>query len=98
MKKVNQDPFSNGTECDWWMVRNCYKCVKQGHLNADESKYILKCAIYRDIEVRMISDEPIAQRTINITRMSNCPYRREHWPKRKRKSKTAGLPSLFESN
>lgn len=100
MKKVNQDPFSNGTECDWWMERNCRKCIKSPRMIVSGLVAYTKCrcAIHRDIESRMWNDEPIAQRTIDITRMSNCPYRREHWPKRKRKSKTAGLPSLFESN
>ena len=93
MKKVNQDPFSNGTEYMYWVEWNCDRCVKQV-----DRCFNYRCSIQRDIDTRMMSNEPIAQRTINITRMSNCPYRREHWPKRKRKSKTAGLPSLFESN
>lgn len=96
MEKVNQDPFSNGEEHRWWSARNCDKCIKQSHYSERFEKFIVRCAVCRDIEIRMISDEPIAQRTIDICRKNDCPFRKEHWPKRKRKSKTANLPSLFE--
>lgn len=98
MKKVNQDPFSNGEEYRWWSARNCDKCIKSPKMVVSDLIVYTKCrcAIYHDIETRMVSDEPIAQRTIDICRENDCPFRKEHWPKRKRKSKTANLPSLFE--
>ena len=98
MKKVNQDPFSNGEEFRWWSARNCDKCIKSPKMVVSDLVAYTKCrcAIYHDIETRMVSDEPIAQRTIDICRKNDCPFRKEHWPKRKRKSKTANLPSLFE--
>ncbi len=98
MKKVNQDPFSNGEEFRWWSARNCDKCIKSPKMVVSDLIAYTKCrcAIYHDIETRMVSDEPIAQRTIDICRKNDCPFRKEHWPKRKRKSKTANLPSLFE--
>lgn len=92
MKKTNQDPFSNGEEFRWWFARNCERCIK----SPKELGVIARCAIYRDIEKRFWSDEPIAQRTIDITRKSDCPYKREHYPKRKRKSKTANLTTLLK--
>lgn len=98
MKKVNQDPFSNGEDFRWWSARNCDKCIKSPKMVVSDLVAYTKCrcAIYHDIETRMVSDEPIAQRTIDICRKNDCPFRKEHWPKRKRKSKTANLPSLFE--
>ena len=95
MGKVDQDPFSSGQECRYWKARNCDKCIKRGHLTADNSKYILRCAIYRDIEVRMMSNEPISQRTIDICSKNDCPFRKEHYPKRKRKVNKVNYQSLF---
>lgn len=97
MEKVNKDPFSNGEDFRWWSSRNCDKCIKSPKMVIDDLVAYTKCrcAIYRDIELRMCSDEPIAQRTIDICKQNDCPFRKEHWNKHKRKSKTAGLPSLF---
>lgn len=98
MTKVNRDPFSNGEDYRWWMSRNCDKCIKSSCLNFETGEFERKsrCSIFRDIEVRMLSDEPIAQRTIDICKKNDCPFRREHWKRHRRKSKTAGLPSLFK--
>lgn len=98
MKKVNQDPFSNGEDFRWWSARNCDKCIKSPKMVVSDLIAYTKCrcAIYHDIETRMVSDEPIAQRTIDICKKNDCPFRKEHWPKHKRRSKTAGLPSLFK--
>lgn len=94
MKKVNQDPFSNGTSFDIWNARNCERCIKDSHLTKDQMGYTkVKCAIQRDIFTRMYSYEPIAQRTIDICKMQDCPYRKTEWPKRKRKIIE---PNLFE--
>lgn len=101
MAKVNQDPFSNGEDFRWWSARNCDKCIKSPKMVVRDLIAYTKCrcAIYRDIELRTYSYEPIAQRTIDICRKNDCPFRKEHWPVRKhrRKSKTANLPSLFEN-
>lgn len=100
MAKVNQDPFSNGEEHRWWTARNCDKCIKSPKLIISDLVAYTKCrcAIYRDIEQRMWSDEPIAQRTIDICKKNDCPFRQEHYKPRKHKSKTAGLPSLFKED
>ena len=99
MAKVNQDPFSNGEEFRNWIERNCDKCYKSPKTIIDDLLVYTKCrcAIYRDINVRMFSDRPIAQRSIDACQKNDCPYRQEHWKqyKRKHKSKTAGLPTLF---
>lgn len=98
MAKVNQDPFSNGEDHRWWTARNCDRCYKSPKMVLSDLIAYTKCrcAVYRDIEERMFSDEPITQRTIDICKKNDCPLRKEHWPKHKRRSKTAGLPSLFK--
>lgn len=100
MAKVNIDPFSNGTEFDIWNERNCERCVKasryKGETIAGEEYTKGRCAIQRDIFTRMYSNEPISQRTINICRMSDCPYRQEHYPKKRKSDKYKNEPKLFE--
>ena len=75
MKKVNKDPFSNGSE-HLLFESQCYtKCVNDSYwskklgsfVNADD-KNQPKCAIQRDIVTRMCCNEPINQRTIDICR------------------------------
>ena len=99
LKKVNRDPFSNGTEYEWWDARNCLQCVKAIHVKRgsgpDYPDYTKsRCAIERDIYLRMHSDKPISQRTIDICQQSDCPFRQEHYkkyPRRPRKNE----PTLF---
>ena len=96
MKKVDQDPFSNGTEHMIWEGLNCDRCTKNSHIKEDGNSFtIIKCAIQRDIFTRMFSNEPIAQRTIDICQMKDCPYRKEEWPKRKKAEKHKNEPKLF---
>ena len=98
MKKVDRDPFSNGTEFERWHEENCERCWKSSHIkrgsDPDYPDYTpLKCAIQRDIFVRMVTDkQPIAQRTIDVCSERYCPYRQEHRKKYPRHSKE---PSLF---
>jgi len=76
MKKVNKDPFSNGTEYMFWDSENCERCIKGSHLKKDENEYTkIRCAVQRDIFTRMGSNEPISQRTIDATSQAICPYR-----------------------
>jgi hypothetical protein len=100
-RKVDKDPFSNGTEFMIWEERNCDRCWKSSHLKSEEIKdgkaeYTkVICAIQRDMFTRMYSREPISQRTIDICRTFTCPYRHET-RKRKRYEKDKELPKLFE--
>ena len=90
MKKVNQDPFSNGTEFMDWDERNCQQCIKGSRMkkysDPDYPDYTpLRCAIQRDIFVRMVSDkQPISQRSYDACQNADCPYRKEKWPKKAR--------------
>jgi len=94
MKKVDRDPFSNGTEHMRWEELNCDRCWKSSRLKDNEKEYTkVKCAIQRDIFTRMYSNEPISQRTIDVCRMRDCPYRQEHRPKYE---KHKNEPRLFE--
>lgn len=100
MKKVNRDPFSNGTEYMIWEARNCDRCWKSSRLKkegdtANEDEYTkIVCAIQRDIFTRMGCDEPISQRTIDICRMADCPLRQEKRPRRKY-DRNKNEPKLF---
>ena len=92
MTKVNKDPFSNGTEYMMWEERNCDRCHKSSHLTKDQTGYTkIVCAIERDIINRMWSNEPIAQRTIDICNMTDCPYRKEKRSVRKKDEKQLEL-------
>lgn len=99
MKKIDKDPFSNGTEFDFWNERNCERCVKasryKGETIAGEEYPKVKCAIQRDIFTRMMSNQPISQRTIDICSHADCPYRQEQRPT-KRYEKHKNEPKLFE--
>lgn len=92
MKKIDQDPFSNGTEFMFWEDYNCDQCWKSSTLKEDGEYKKIICAIQRDIFTRMYSEEPIAERTIEICRSGKCPYRQE---RRKKYEKNSKEPKLF---
>ena len=96
-KKVNIDPFSNGTEYMMWEERNCDRCWKASRYKGESiagSEYTqCHCAIQRDIISRMFSNEPISQRTIDICGKPDCPLRQE---KRPRYEKYKNEPKLFD--
>lgn len=86
MKKVNKDPFSNGTEYMMFEDACCCKCVKASmpkgdytYTNCDENNMPNRCSIQRDIFTRMHSYEPINERTVEVCRDfvmkgTLCPY------------------------
>ena len=95
MKLIDRDPFSSGSEYDWWESRNCDRCWKSSRLKDNEKEYTkVKCAIQRDIFTRMISNQPISQRTIDICSHADCPYRQEQRPT-KRYEKHKNEPKRF---
>ena len=96
MKLIDRDPFSNGTEHMRWEELNCDHCWKSSRLKDNEKEYTkVKCAIQRDIFTRMMSNQPISQRTIDICSHADCPYRQEQRPT-KRYEKYKNDPKLFE--
>lgn len=97
MTKVNKDPFSNGTEFELWNERNCERCVKSSRYTRKQEYTKCRCAIQRDIITRMGCNEPISQRTIDVCRMEDCPYRKEHYSEHKHKRKQIeGMKYLFD--
>lgn len=89
MKKVNQDPFSNGSDLRAFEVYCCDKCIKSSEPREDRYGNIRytnvrknnmpKCSIQRDIVTRMFCNDPIKQETIDICRDfvlygELCPY------------------------
>lgn len=102
MKKVNQDPFSNGSEHRAFKAYCCDKCIissepREGgdglvkYINEREDG-MPKCSIQRDIVLRMFSNEPIKQRTIDICRdfvlhRTQCPFMKTERKKYKKKVK-----------
>ena len=97
MKKVNEDPFSNGTEHMMFEEQNCDLCIKSSKLKADgtysncDKNYIPnRCSIERDIVLRMFCNEPISELTIRvcndfIEKGIKCPYRKTEYPRKKAK-------------
>lgn len=88
LKKVNCDPFSNGTEQMMFEDICCSRCVKWSYPIDDGKRYINatednmpKCSIQRDICLRMFSNDPIKQETIDVCRDfvmrgTICPYQK----------------------
>lgn len=99
MKKIDRDPFSNGTEYMIWEENNCDRCVKSSHIkrgsDPDFPDYTpIKCAIQRDIFTRMVTDKtPISKRTIDICRSGKCPFKQTQ---HKKYEKFKNEPKLFE--
>ena len=102
MTKVNKDPFSNGSEHWLWEQYNCDRCIKSSeprdtgdglikYINEREDG-MPKCSIQRDIVMRMFTNEPIKQKTIDICREFTlkgtlCPGLKTRRAKRERKIK-----------
>ena len=85
MKKIDRDPFSNGTEFMRWEERNCDRCIKNSHIKDNEIDYtVIKCSVQRDIIIRMFSNVPIPLRSYEACQQLDCPYRKEKWPKKAR--------------
>lgn len=96
MKMISSDPFSNGTEYMMWEENNCDKCIKSSRYDEKKDHYSkVRCAVQRDIFKWMIGNEPISQRSYDACQKWNCPYRKEEWPKRKRKYGVKQKETLF---
>lgn len=88
MKKVDKDPFSNGSEEMMFECQCCSECIKYSYMrkdgtftNADDMNMPNRCSIQRDIITRGVCNEPINERTIQVCedytlRGIICPYRK----------------------
>lgn len=63
---IDRDPFSNGSEYDWWESHNCARCKR------------VSCAIKNDIETRMVCDDPIRLSSYDACQQSKCPRFLDH--------------------
>lgn len=97
MKKSQYPVFSNGTEFDSWMARNCERCVKSSKYNENADTYTkYRCAINREIIEAYLDDGRASERTYNACQNAYCPYiqtERKRYPK---KPKFNNQPNLFE--
>ena len=98
MKKIDKDPFSNGTEHSRFETYNCEGCIRHSYLKADgtyansDKNRMPRCSIQRDIYIRMMSNEPIKYLTIHICNNYTehgviCPFRATERKKYQRKLK-----------
>lgn len=97
LKKVNKDPFSNGSELMMFESECCTHCVKFSWWDEKHNRYINaddmnqpRCSIQRDIVTRAVCDEPIKQETVDICRNfvlqgTLCPYMVTKRKKRQKK-------------
>lgn len=104
MKKVDKEPFSNGTQYMMFEDMCCDKCIKHSRIKqiddtTNKVEYTkVTCSIERDIFTRMISNEPINERTITICddfilHGKLCPYMKTH--RRKYAKKIEGQTEMF---
>lgn len=96
MKKVDKDPFSNGTEHMRFETYNCDRCIKSSELKKDgtysncDADNMPKCSIQRDIVKKMFFNVPIKEETVKICNEFSlygvlCPYLKTEYPKKKAK-------------
>ena len=84
MDKKRLPLFSNGTEAEMWIERNCERCVKGVFYN--EKKGTIppyRCAIQKHIDEAWIGDGRGNERDYEATRSYNCPHIKTEWAKRK---------------
>ena len=93
MRKVNKDPFSKGTEFMMFEDACCNKCIKASqprdggdglvYYTNERDDGLPKCSIQRDNVIRMFTNKPINERTIQIChdfimKGTLCPYRKTY--------------------
>lgn len=86
-KTVEHPCFSNGTEMEHWMSANCDKCYKSSRYKIETGDYTKsRCSIFDQVMTQYmgLGNEPVSERTYNTTQSYICPYRKEHWTRRKR--------------
>lgn len=88
-------PFSNISEAQWWIERNCLKCWKGKNYIYSDKQVNHHCKVCEEIAIGFVTGEA-SDRTCKITRESDCPNRQEQRPEHKRKTdKYKHEPKLF---
>ena len=88
--------FSNGTEAEMWMERNCERCIKGVFYNEKTDRYPkYRCAIQKHIEEAWVGDGRGDERTYNAVSHAVCPHIKTEWQKRKKTRKEKLTLNLF---
>lgn len=97
MKKYEYPVFSNGSEFDCWVSRNCDHCVKASRYNEKTGGYTkFRCSVHREIIAAYLDDGRASERTYNICHNADCPNRQEKWKTYAKRPKPDNQPKLFE--
>lgn len=101
-EKTTRPCFSCGTEAALWTERNCDRCIKSARLKANNrrigSEYTLsRCKIFDEIGEQWMGygNEPVSIKTYDATQRMDCPYRKEHYAKHKKKDTDKSLMLNF---
>ena len=88
MQKTSRPCFSNGSEAEWWIDRNCERCIKFPKEGTN-----FRCAVARDLFEQYMGygNETISLRSWEATQGNRCPYIKTEWPKRKKRDKDKSL-------
>jgi hypothetical protein len=98
MMNTNTMCFPNGTEMECWFEHNCESgCVKRQTVRKDGSWGKFKCAIQRDIINQYVSSCFVSERTYNVTREFDCPYKTTERKRILRTKKKDESPDLFDN-
>lgn len=97
MKKSEYPVFSNGTEFECWMDRNCDRCVKASRYNEKTDTYTkFRCAVNREIIMAYMDDGRASQRTYDICQNADCPNIQTERKVYAKRPKFDNQPKLFE--
>ena len=97
MKKSRYPVFSNGTEFDCWISRNCDRCVKAPRYNDKTCEYTqFRCAVNREIIMAYLDDGRASQRTYDICQNRDCPNIQTERKVYAKRPKFDDQPKLFE--
>lgn len=91
-RKTSRPCFSNGSEMEWWLERNCDRCIKYPKEGTN-----VRCAVARDIITQYMGygNEHISQRSWEATHKERCPYIKTKRSKKKKKDNDKSL-TLFQ--
>ena len=97
MKKFEHPPFSNGTDFELWMARNCDRCIKASRYNEKTDTYTkFRCAVNREIIYAYLDDGRTSKRAFDICQQIDCPNKRTEYPSYAKRPKLDNQPKLFE--
>lgn len=99
-KKKTMQPFSNGTEFDWWTSKNCDRCCRYSNVSTKRSN--AKCKLAFDLDFAYVDDGTISLRTAEKIGLEGgylkpkCNYFNKPIIRKKYPKKIKGQANLFE--